>query len=81
MKGVFAVLNQSYVLVVEHGDYDDHVEYPVCICESEEEAILISEALENRDPHYFEIINPGFTCNDISYEFSIRIDRLPLVKI
>ncbi len=75
-------MRTKFVILISHGEYDDHVEIPVAVAPDLVTAQIISEALENREQPYFNEILTGvfLPLRDLS-EFCTTIVEVPLVVI
>ena len=72
----------AYVLMMSHGDYDEHVEYPVAIVKDEDSAQLLIEALEAREPKYVARVPEIKRWVDLDAgEFSIDMCMVPIVEV
>ena len=49
-----------YLIEISHGDWDDYSHTPVFVCETEVEAQLICDAIDNLDEVYMTKIRDSF---------------------
>ena len=51
-------MKKNYILMLNHGDYDDHVSFPIASCQDYATAELIKESLESQEGLYFNSLVP-----------------------
>lgn len=65
------------------GEYDDYTTLNISACNTEDEAWLIIDALNNREDPYWGILESYFK-NEYSYvpnDISFKFDKIPLLSI
>lgn len=70
----------EFVIILSHGDYDDHIEAPIMIVPDQDTAILICEAIRAEDPDYMEYLPDCFKGDD-AISFDVAWMELPVVSI
>ena len=70
----------EFVIILSHGDYDDHIEAPIMIVPDQDTAILICEAIRAEDPDYMEYLPDCFKGDD-AISFEVAWMELPVVAI
>lgn len=70
----------EFVIILSHGDYDDHIEAPIMIVPDEDTAILICEAIRAENPDYMGYLLSCFKGDD-AVSFDVTWMELPVVTI
>jgi hypothetical protein len=72
--------NQVYLIYESHGEYDDHIEIPICTVDNYDFALILIEefdkALKSKEGEFYELIRWfNFRLNDETHRFEIRVLR------
>ncbi len=73
-----------YLIEITHGEWDDYTHTPVFVCETETEAQLICEAIENRYISYISKIRnySGFLADLIDNDLAgAQYTKLPVERV
>ena len=71
-------MKKHYILMLNHGDYDDHVSFPIASCQDYTTAELIKESLESQEGEYYESLIPEDFQKFFPY---VDIIEVPYIKL
>lgn len=74
-------INELFVIMMSHGEWDDYSEHPICIVSSQIEAELLIEDYYNIDTENHKNLCDEYGWSEYYIDFNLFYLKLPYISI